>query len=263
MKVNEQYREDEMNVNVAKQVYPRVSVVIPARNEARNLRHVLPYIPALVTEVILVDGNSSDDTIAVAQELLPTIRVIKQTGKGKGDALRMGFAACTGDIIVMLDADGSADPREIERFVKVLAAGYDFAKGSRFLIGGRSHDITFLRCWGNYGLGALVNVLYKTRFTDLCYGYNAFWRHCLDHIKIDSDGFEIETLLNIQVHTAGLKIAEVPSIEYGRIHGTSNLNVFRDGWRILGIILRERGRNRLVAGATGMATASISKEAVL
>src|SRR5437899_9420742 len=89
---------------------PAISVVIPARNEAQNLRHVLPYIPSIVSEVILVDGHSTDDTIAVAQQLLPSIRIIKQPGKGKGDALRAGFAACTGDIIVMLDADGSADP---------------------------------------------------------------------------------------------------------------------------------------------------------
>src|SRR2546423_5518844 len=92
---------------VEKQQYPRITVVIPARNEAQNLRHVLPYIPSIVSEVILVDGHSTDDTIAVAQELMPTIHVIKQVRKGKGDALRIGFAACTGDIIVMLDADGS------------------------------------------------------------------------------------------------------------------------------------------------------------
>ncbi|MBA2680307.1 MAG: glycosyltransferase family 2 protein, partial [Ktedonobacteraceae bacterium] len=141
---------------IEKQVYPRVSVVIPARNEAKNLQHVLPYIPSLVDEIILVDGQSTDNTIEVAQELFPTIRIIKQTGKGKGDALRAGFAACTGDIIVMLDADGSADPAEIPRFVEALVAGSDFAKGSRFVEGGGSHDITIIRRAGNYLLGSLV-----------------------------------------------------------------------------------------------------------
>jgi glycosyltransferase involved in cell wall biosynthesis len=221
---------------------PRVSVIIPARNESQNLPYLLPYIPSIASEVILVDGHSTDDTIAVAQALLPTIRTIKQADKGKGNALRAGFAACTSDIIVILDADGSANPHEIPRFVESLLAGNDYAKGSRFIKGGGSQDITLLRSAGNYGLCKLVNILFRTRFTDLCYGYNAFWRRCLDHVEIDCDGFEIETLMNIRMHLAALKIVEVPSFEYRRIHGTSNLNIFKDGWRVLKTILRERLR---------------------
>ena len=155
MQETQQRRQRAIEV-AERQQYPRVSVVIPARNEAKNLLHVLPFIPPLVDEVVLVDGQSIDDTIAVAQRLLPTIRVIQQQGKGKGAALRTGFAACTGDIIVMLDADGSADPMEIPRFVEALVTGCDFAKGSRFIGEGGSRDITFLRrsgnslCWGHW-----------------------------------------------------------------------------------------------------------------
>jgi glycosyltransferase involved in cell wall biosynthesis len=221
---------------------PFISVIIPTRNEAQNLRHVLPHIPSIVDEVILVDGHSTDNTIAVARQLRPSIRIIKQPGRGKGDAIRAGFAASTGDIIVMLDADGSADPKEIPHFVKALMSGHDFAKGSRFAKGGGSHDITFMRYAGNYGLSKLVNLLFRTHFSDLCYGYNAFWKHCLDYVEIDSDGFEIETLINIRMHKAQLKIIEVPSFEYKRIHGVSKLNAFKDGWRVLMTILRERGR---------------------
>ena len=227
-------------IGVAEQPYPRISVVIPARNEAKNLGHVLPYMPSTVHEVVLVDGQSVDDTIEVARQLLPNIRVVHQTGKGKGDALRVGFAACTGDIVVMLDADGSADPTEIPRFVEALIAGNDFAKGSRFIRGGGSTDITLLRQVGNYLLGMLVNVLFATRFSDLCYGYNAFWKRCLDEINIDCDGFEIETLLNLRMHKAKFKIVEVPSFEYSRVYGESNLRTFRDGWRVLKTILKER-----------------------
>ncbi|HVC83163.1 MAG TPA: glycosyltransferase family 2 protein [Chloroflexota bacterium] len=218
---------------------PRITVVVPAMNEARNLPYVLPKIPAWVSEVILVDGHSTDDTIAVARALRPTIRVIPQEGRGKGAALRTGFAAATGDIIVMLDADGSADAEEIERFVDALLNGADFAKGTRYMQGGGSADITGFRSLGNRALGGLVNLLFHARYTDLCYGYNAFWTHCLPYMQVDCDGFEVETQINIRVIKAGLQVAEVPSFEGKRIHGASNLNAFRDGWRVLAMIMRE------------------------
>ena len=230
-----------------KPLFPRISVVIPALNEAPNLRHVLPLIPWSVHEIILVDGHSVDDTVAVVQQLRPAIgppiHIVKQTGKGKGNALQAGFAASTGDIIVTLDADGSTDPREIPLFVEALNRGNDFAKGSRCILGGGSHDFTFLRRLGNYGLRKLVNMLFWTRFTDLCYGYNAFWKYCLDHVEIDCDGFEVETLIHLRVHKANLRIVEVPSVEYRRIYGKSNLRAFRDGWSVLRTIVIERTKN--------------------
>ncbi len=121
-------RATAARATAARAAVPRVSVVVPARNEARNLPHVLGALPPDLHEVILVDGHSVDDTIAVAQHVLPTIRVVQQTRKGKGNALACGFAAVTGDVIVMLDADGSADPAEIPAFVAALVAGADFAR---------------------------------------------------------------------------------------------------------------------------------------
>jgi glycosyltransferase involved in cell wall biosynthesis len=220
--------------------YPRISVLIPTRNESRNLYHILPRIPPFVSEVILVDGHSTDDTIEVALKLLPSIHIIRQVGKGKGDAMQLGLAACTGDIIVLLDGDGSTDPREIPRFVEALLQGRDFAKGSRFIEGGGSSDITTLRRWGNYGLYQLANLLFGVQFSDLCYGYNAFWRHCLDYMVIDCSGFEVETQISLRMHKARLDIVEVPSKERPRIYGQSNLRTFRDGWRVLKTIMKER-----------------------
>lgn len=243
-------------VSTMKQRYPRISVVVPARNEAQNLVHVLPQIPTIVDEVILVDGHSTDDTIAVARQLLPKIKIIEQIGKGKGDALRLGFAACSGDIIVMLDADGSADPCEIPKFVEALINGNDFAKGSRYLQGGGSYDLTGLRRLGNSGLSTLVNVLFGTKFSDLCYGYNAFWRYCLDYVEVDCDGFEVETLINIRMHKANFKIVEVPSFEQPRIYGASNLNTFRDGWRVLKTIVKERLTKNVQVISTEVASVS-------
>lgn len=233
---------------------PRISVVIPTLNEAHNLHYVLPYIPASVHETILVDGNSTDDTVAVARQILPNVRVLNQVGKGKGDALRTGFAACTGDIIVMLDADGSANPKEIPLFVEALQAGNEFAKGSRFIKGGGSNDITPLRRSGNFFLCTLVNVLFRSRFSDLCYGYNAFWNHCLPYLDIDCDGFEVETLMSLRARKARLQIAEVPSFEHRRIHGQSNLRTFRDGWRVLRTIITERFSKAPLAPAPVPAT---------
>jgi glycosyltransferase involved in cell wall biosynthesis len=218
----------------------RVSVVVPAMNEAENLAHVFARLPDGLHELIVVDGNSVDDTVAVARGLRPDVQIVMQTGRGKGDALQTGFAACTGDIIVLIDADGSTDAAEIPRFVAALCNGADFVKGSRFAQGGGSTDITPLRRAGNRALNALVNTLYGTSYTDLCYGYNAFWARCLPYMRVDCAGFEVETLINIRIAKAGLTIHEVPSRERDRIHGTSNLHPVRDGTRVLRTIARER-----------------------
>lgn len=222
--------------------YPRVSVVIPVLNEAENLYYVLPFLPSIVDEVVLVDGHSKDATIEIAQQLCPQIKVVAQSRRGKGNALKEGFAASTGDIIVMIDGDSSTNPAEIPHFVEALLRGNDFAKGSRFVKGGGSEDITPVRSLGNYALSTLVNLLFNTRYSDLCYGYNAFWRHALDRIELECDGFEVETMLNLRAYKAGLKIVEVPSYERVRIFGVSNLRVIRDGWRVLKTILKERFR---------------------
>ena len=237
-----------------------MSVVVPARNEARNLEIMLPALAAVrpaVHEIIVVDGNSVDGTAEAARRALPTAKVINQTRSGKGNALACGFAAATGDIIVMFDADGSADPAEVPAFVAALVAGADFAKGSRFASGGGSDDITALRKAGNAGLNLVANTLFGTGHTDLCYGYNAFWadiRPTLDLPPLDAlapergmlwgDGFEIETLLNCRVAVAGLAVTEVPSMERQRIFGSTNLRTFADGARVLRTLVVERVAGR-------------------
>ena len=234
-------------------------------NEAQNIGHVLSELPEGLHEVILVDGNSEDETIAAARQAYPEIRVLSQSGRGKGDAFRTGFAAVTGNLVVMLDADGSAVPSEIPRFVEALEAGADFAKGSRYLEGGGSADITVLRKLGNSVLSGTANLLHGTRFTDLCYGYNAFWTRCLPFISLDVPGFEVETLINLRIASAGMKITEVPSYEANRISGQSNLKTFRDGFRVLATIVGESRRRRSigrvnspVAGPAQAETASVT-----
>ncbi len=247
---------------------PSVSVVIPALNEAQNIPHVFARIPD-VHEVILVDGLSIDNTVAVARELRPDVRVVRQTRHGKGNALACGFAAATGDVIAMIDADGSADGGEIPRFVEALAGGADFAKGTRFAQGGGSSDITRLRSAGNYALTSFFNACYGRHYSDLCYGFNVFWRRHVPLLGLDptspprkegdgrlwGDGFEVETLIHVRAAKAGLVVVEVPSFEHPRIYGVSNLNAFRDGRRVLQTILAERHRaHETTAAASAEAT---------
>jgi glycosyltransferase involved in cell wall biosynthesis len=257
--------------------WPKVSVVIPTLNEARNLPHVFAKLPDGLHEVIIVDGHSVDDTVATARKLRPDVRIVSQNRSGKGNALACGFEEVTGDIIVMVDADGSADPAEIPQFIKALLDGADFAKGTRFADGGGSCDITRLRSLGNRMLSGLVNTLCRTKYSDLCYGYNAFWRHFVPVFGLDvetdvpvdggtklwGDGFEVETLINIRIAQADLKVTEVPSYEHSRIHGVSNFSAARDGWRVLRTILTERyyyhnrrkAQRKLAAGLAAMAPA--------
>jgi glycosyltransferase involved in cell wall biosynthesis len=236
------------------QEWPRISVIIPTLNEARNIPHVFDRLPEDLHEVIIVDGRSVDDTVAVARQLRPDVRVVNQTRRGKGNALACGFAVATGDVIAMIDADGSTDPAEIPLFVQALTEGADFAKGTRFAKGGGSSDITRLRSLGNRMLNVLFNSLYRTRYSDLCYGFNVFWRRHVEVLNLDvmtpppavgdarlwGDGFEIETIIHTRVAKARLTVTEVPSFEHLRIHGVSNLNTFSDGMRVLRAIFTER-----------------------
>jgi glycosyltransferase involved in cell wall biosynthesis len=243
---------------ITAEAWPRVSVVIPALNEARNIPHVLARMPPNIHEVILVDGYSVDGTVNVARELWPDVRVVRQSRSGKGNALACGFALATGDIIAMIDADGSADPGEIPRFVEAILGGADFAKGTRFAPGGGSSDITRLRSFGNRVLTQIFNLCYGVRYSDLCYGFNVFWQRHVPALDLDAksppsaygdgrrwgDGFEVETLIHIRIAKAGLAVTEVASFEHSRIHGVSNLSAFSDGVRVLRTIFIERRHSR-------------------
>jgi glycosyltransferase involved in cell wall biosynthesis len=246
---------------------PTVSVVAPARNEAANLRRVLPLLPDCVTELVLVDGRSTDDTVDVARELWPEVVVVHQDDtRGKGAAMCLGARAATSDVVVFIDTDGSMDPREIAAYVGALQGGADLAKGSRFATGAHSHDITPVRRLGNWGLRTLANVVFGQRWTELNYGFFAMWRENVHRLGLDElvchgtddlpygHGFEIETLTFARAARQRLRVVEIASIEYERIFGESNLLTFRDGWRVLRSLLREGlGHNRRPRPAAALA----------
>ena len=208
----------------------KVSLVIPTLNEGRNIGFVLEHVPDRVDEI----------TIAAARAVRSDVVIVQQVGAGKGSALRAGFAAASGDIIVMMDADGSMDPAEILSYVHAIEAGYEFVKGSRAIKGGGSEDLTLIRRFGNFALTSAVNVLFLVPFSDLCYGFVGFRKDRLDDLALMSRGFEFETEIAIRAIKVGLRIAEVPSNESNRRFGTSNLSAFRDGKRVLRTIIRKR-----------------------
>ncbi|MDH4148404.1 MAG: glycosyltransferase family 2 protein [Acidimicrobiia bacterium] len=221
-----------------------VSVVIPALNEEGSIADVIRGLPDDVMEILVVDGHSTDRTVELATLASPKVKILTQQGQGKGDALRHGFLAASGDITVMLDADGSMRPEEIHLMVAALAQGFDVVKGSRFVLGGGSHDLSVLRRLGNRGLLAITNTLFHSRYTDLCYGYIAFRRSALDALLPEGDGFEVETEILVRAYKAGLRIGEVPSFELERSHGVSKLHPVRDGVRVLRTILVSRSAQR-------------------
>ncbi len=236
--------DDDFSPVTPPQAAPTVSVMIPTLNEAGNLPYVLNTVPSWVDEIILVDGRSQDDTLRVAKLLHPEIRIVKELRRGKGAAMRAGFEAAKGDFIIALDADGSMDGAEIGRFRDALANGAEYVKGTRFGPGGGSADITKFRRFGDGGICFLIRILFGARYTDATYGYIGVRKDCVDKLGIDSDGFEVETLIGIRAQRAGLRITEVPCFEATRIHGDSNLHALRDGFRIFGTIVKERLRRR-------------------
>jgi glycosyltransferase involved in cell wall biosynthesis len=223
-----------------------VSAVIPTLNEAQNLRWLLPRL-TMVDEVIVVDGQSTDGSADIARLLRPDAVIISEPPSGKGTAMRTGMAAASCDVIIMLDADGSMDPAEFESFLALICRGFDFVKGSRYACGGGSDDLTGLRRVGNRLLTRLANLLYRTRWSDLCYGFVALRRSVVHRLSLRSTGFEIETEMCVNAVRAGLRMAEVASHESDRRFGASNLNTFRDGWRVLKTMVRLRFQGTIEA----------------
>jgi glycosyltransferase involved in cell wall biosynthesis len=221
---------------------PTISVLICTLNEEKNLQSVLPKIPSWISEILLVDGHSTDETVKVAKTLLPEIRVLYQQGRGKGEALRYGITQASGDIVVTLDADGATDPNAIMTFLEPLFNGYDFAKGSRFIISSPENKAMY-RIFGNLLIAAIFNVLYGAHFTDVCSGFNAFWKKKIQHIDFDfADSYEDEPLLIAKSKKAGLKIVEVGHVDLGRVYGESKAPSWRQGFKAVKSLCRERLR---------------------
>lgn len=225
-----------------------MTIIMPSLNEAEAIGQVIRELKRNgYNNIVVVDGHSTDGTDEVAMKL--GAKVIEQKGNGKGAALLQAFNhdGVNDDVIVMIDADGSMSAKEIPLFLQAIISGADLAKGSRFLPGGFSEDMSFIRRVGNLFFVSLVNWLWSTNYTDLCYGFVAFGKEAFEKMRRDlkSKNFEIETEICIKAKKIGLKVVEIPSVELRRSYGESNLNAFKDGFSILRIILGEFfNRNR-------------------
>lgn len=220
----------------------RVNVIIPTLNEEKNVCDIINRLKQVgCKNILIIDGHSEDSTVEFARKL--GAKVILQNGKGKGGALRQAFeeSILDGDVIVIMDADGSMPPEELPLFTEAVKKGVDVVKGSRFLPCGGSEDLTPIRRVGNRILTGVLNFLFLTHYTDLCYGYMAFKKEALNKLSshLKSENFEIETEICIKSKTLGLRVLEIPSVERARLNGTSKLNTFRDGFRILTLLLKE------------------------
>ena len=209
----------------------RVSVIVPCRNEGRNIRPVLEWAAPYADELLVVDGHSSDDTRAIAAELDAT--VLLDNGKGKGDALRVGIAHASGDVLVFVDADGSHDPRDIPALVQPIIDGNaDHVSGSRMLGGSDELHATFnqfVRLFGSQVITLSINYSQGVRLTDSQNGFRAIRTDVARSLALESEVPTIEQEMVIKTVRSGYRICEVATHEYVRSNGESNFRVL-DVW---------------------------------
>ncbi len=213
----------------------KIGVAIPALNEEKNIGNVLSALNSYgYDNILVIDGLSQDGTLKVALE--KGAKIVLQDGRGKGQAIRqvLNRQYLDTDVLILMDADGSMSPEEVPRYVAALYRGADVVKGSRFLAGGGTDDMNSLRRMGNAIMTSAVNLFYSSNYTDLCYGFVGLSRKAVRVLApvLESNNFEIETELFIKAKKLGLNVVEVPSWEFKRRCGKSNLHSFRDGFKI-------------------------------
>lgn len=215
---------------------PKVSVIIPALNEVGSIGQVLADIPKdAADEVLVADGGSTDGT----QELVKSLgyQVVTQERKGFGAAIMSGIEQAKGDIVVVLNADGSQNPKDIPNLLDKLNAGYDLVLASRYLPGGGSEDDTFVHFIGNKIFTFLCNALYGVNVSDALYFFLAARKEIFKKVRTNClhVGYCVE--LPVKTRRAGFKIGEIPSFEKKRTAGKAKVHALSSGFKIFMTLL--------------------------
>ena len=210
-----------------------VSIIIPTLNEYGNIADILHRVSAQkLGEIIVVDGHSTDGTVELVEKI--GYPVIFQEGKGLGKAIEAGIKASKGDIVIIVDADGSHDPQDMPKLLDKINEGFDLVIGSRYSAGPRlkglflrhpnssSYDDTFIREFGNRFFTYLCRKLFNIETHDVLMGFKAFRRKIFEKVKLDEQGQQFDAEILIKAKKAGFRIGEVPVIEHKRKHGRSN-----------------------------------------
>jgi glycosyltransferase involved in cell wall biosynthesis len=218
---------------------PHISIVIPTLNEGETVGRVITEVQRILAgknyEILVIDGNSSDGTADKAERM--GAKVIYEN-TGKGNALIKGLAEARGEVIVSMDADLSNEPKELNLLIDSIESGYDLCMGSRFMAGGGTEDMPLVRRMGNRAFVCMVNFLFGSNYSDMCYGYRSFKRNIVARLRLKETGFGIETEINIKAAKLKLRVMEIPSNEKPRNAGEPKLRTFKDGYVILATILR-------------------------
>lgn len=233
----------------------KLSVVVPTYNEERTIMNVIDAVSQVdlaaalgkkvELEIIVVDDGSTDGTRRMLDSLdsRPDIRVIvHERNRGKGAAVRTGFAHVTGDIVIIQDADMEYDPTEFPRLLEPIVNGHaDVVYGSR-LSGGRPQRVyLFWHMVGNRMLTLLTNVLFNSTLTDMETGYKVFKREVVDNFRLRENDFRIEPEMTAQVlRNTNLRVYEMPVSYYGRTYEEGKKITWKDGFGAVLTLVRCR-----------------------
>lgn len=224
----------------------KITFLIPAYNEAATIGSVLDAIVALPVdrEILVVDDGSTDETASIVSARAdkdPSIVLLSKPNGGKGSALRAGIPGCTGDIIVIQDADMEYDPAEVPELVAPILDGRaDVVYGSRLTGGRAQRAYLFWHMIGNRFLSLLTGLLFNTTLSDMETGYKAFRAEVLKSLRLTEDQFGIEPEITGQICRRDLRIYEVPVSYYGRTHTEGKKITWRDGFRAIRVLVRVR-----------------------
>lgn len=218
-----------------------ITVIIPAKNEAEGIKHIIEQVKPYADEIIVVDGHSEDNTREIAGQ--HGAEVIMDNRKGKGDAYRVGITAAKGDILVFIDADGSHKPEDIPKLTAPIVQGEaDLVIGSRMLGGSdefHGNFSNYVRMVGGGLITLFINLRFKTTLTDCLNGFRAIKKEIALSLNLKANQFDIEHEMIMKCLKRGYKVCEVPSHEYERKWGKSKLPTFSKAYLFFYRLIKE------------------------